>query len=163
NWTLNLKDIDIRAFVEQVSSMTGENFVVDPQIKGKVTVIATTPMRADAVKELFLAVMRVNGYAAVPSGNITRIVPQANAKLGSASGNAQQIVTRVIPVKNSNIEETIKLLKPLISANGYLEGSVFSNTLIVSDYADNVQQITSMLSQLDKGNDSAVEVIALRE
>jgi general secretion pathway protein D len=167
DWTLNLKDVDIRVFLEQVSSITGENFVVDPDVKGKVTVIATTPMDAGAVGELLLTVLRVNGLAAVPSGSTTRIVPLANAKLGSTpggpGGGGQHIVTRVLSLKNTSVDEAIKLLKPLVSQAGYMEGSEFSNALIISDYADNVNQIVKALAGLDKEGSTDVLVIPLKE
>jgi general secretion pathway protein D len=163
DWSLNLKDVDIRAFVEQVSSITGENFVIDPQVKGKITVIATTPMTIDAVNELFLTVLRVNGYAAVPSGSVTRIVPQGTVKLGAAEGKNQEIITRVVRVKNASVDDAIKLLRPLVSSNGYVEGSVFSNSLIISDYADNLHNITDALAELDHSNDNDVEIISLTQ
>lgn len=167
-WTLTLKDVDIRAFLEQVASITGENFVVDPEIKGRVSVIATTPMSTRAVNELFLTVLRVNGLAAVPSGSVTRIVPQANAKLGMSGSSlttngGQRVVTRVLPVKNLTTDEAVKLLKPLVSQTGLLDGSEFSSSLIVSDYADNVVQIMRTLAQLDTDTNSQVEIIPLKE
>ncbi|NBO19234.1 MAG: type II secretion system protein GspD, partial [Proteobacteria bacterium] len=150
-WTLNLRDVDIHAFLSQVSAITGDNFVVDPQVSGKVTVIATAPLGPNAVHELFLTVLRVNGFAAVPSGATTRIVPLAGVHGGAVARgpvSGQQLVTRVIPAKDVNIEDAIRMLKPMVSPAGFLEGSVYSNALVVSDYADNVNQIASALDSL---------------
>lgn len=167
DWTLNLKDVDIRVFLQQISAITGENFVVDPQVKGKVSVIATTPMNASAVHELLLTVLRVNGYTAVASGSSTRIVPLSSVKGGGeADGDAtstQGIITRVITAKNVNIDEAVKILKPMVSPAGYLEGSTYSNALVVSDYADNVAHVMKALQNLEKGTPSEVEVIALKD
>lgn len=165
-WTLTLRDVDIRAFLEQISSITGENFVVDPQVTGRVSVIATTPMSPNAVHELFLTVLRVNGFAAVPAGAVTRIVPLAHARGGSGGGAAdsrQQLVTRVIPAGNVHIDEAVKLLKPLVSPAGFLEGSAYSSALVVSDYADNVEQIIRALEGLGRDAPAEVEIIPLRE
>ena len=167
-WTLNLKDVDIHAFLEQVSTITGENFVLDPQVKGVVTVIAPTPMSKEAVHELLLTVLRVNGLTAVVSPTSTRVIPQGGAKLESSTDDAgvtsgQQLVTRVIPLKNADVDETVKILKPLISSAGYLEGSIYSNALIVSDYADNLAQILKALKDLDNEDSSKVEVIPIKD
>ncbi len=166
-FSLNLKDVDIRAFIEQVASITGENFIVDPAVKGTITVISPSAMSKEAVNEVFLSVLRVNGFAAVASENATRIVPLATnkgtASSGTARANSQQIITRVVAVKNANIEEAVKLLKPLVSPAGYLEGSATSNALIVSDYADNVAQVMKSLQGLDRPGGGEVEIIPLKE
>lgn len=168
SWTLNLRDVDIRAFLQQVSSITGENFVVDPQVQGKVSVIATTPMTPAAVNELFLTVLRVNGFAAVKAGASTRIVPLANAKGGETqAGNTpvsgQKLVMRVIPVNNVNVEDAVRVLKPMVSTAGFIEGSVSSNAVVVSDYADNIAQITAAIEELGKEAPAEVEIIHLKQ
>lgn len=169
DWSLNLKEVEISAFLDQVSSITGENFVLDPQVRGKVSVIAPTPMNRDAVHELLLTVLRVNGLIAIPSGNTTRIVPQNNAKIGTTvktvlGESGQQIITRVLPIKTGNVNDLVRMLKPLASPSGYLEGSEFSNAMIVSDYGDNVSQIVRALTALDKQQSASdVEVIQLKE
>src|SRR5215831_7525847 len=78
--TLNLKDADIQVLIATVSEITGKNFVIGPAVQGKVTVVSTTPMKPEEIYETFLSVLRVNGYAAVPSGNMIKIVPEAAAQ-----------------------------------------------------------------------------------
>src|ERR1700758_4978553 len=78
--TLNLKDADIATLIATVSEVTGKNFVVDPRVKGKVTVVSSSPMDASAVYATFLSVLEVNGFAAIPSGQSIKIVPEANAR-----------------------------------------------------------------------------------
>ena len=90
SWKVSLKNADIREFVTQVSVITGKSFVVDPRVKGNVTVISSTSMDKDTIYELFLSVLRVHGYAAVPTGNITKIVQQVLAK---QSGNPQDFLS----------------------------------------------------------------------
>ena len=89
NWaqsdsTLNLKDADINALIATVSEITGKNFIIDPRVKGKVTVLSSTPMSADGVYETFLAVLQVHGFAAIPSGEAIKIIPEVNAKQDGA-------------------------------------------------------------------------------
>ena len=100
--TLNLKDADINTLIATVSDVTGKNFIVDARVKGKVTVISASPMGADGLYETFLAVLAVNGFAAIPAGDTIKIVPEANARfeggsrLGSGSGRPMdEIVTHV--------------------------------------------------------------------
>ena len=107
--TLNLRNADIQSLISTVSGITGRNFIVDPRVKGKVTVIASKPMDQEEVYQIFLSVLRVHGFAAVPSGSVTKIVPEANAKqdaipmLNQGLGNERdQSVTLVIPLENVN-------------------------------------------------------------
>ena len=105
--TLNLKDADLQSFIETVAEITGKNFVVDPRVKAKVTVISARPMDRQEIYEVFLSVLQVHGFATVEVGEVIKILPDVNAKQGpgnvisSASGaKGDELVTRVIEVKN---------------------------------------------------------------
>jgi general secretion pathway protein D len=93
---LNLKEADITTFISLVSEATGKNFVVDPRVTGKVTVISQSPMNEDQLYNVFLSVLRVNGFAAVPAGNVIKIVPEqaAGQDGGIDSGNSDALITR---------------------------------------------------------------------
>src|SRR5699024_746475 len=99
-FTLNLKNADITTLIATVSEVTDQNFVIDPRVKGNVTVLSTTPMTADELYEAFLSVLEVHGFAAVPAGEVIKIIPQINAKqdggFGPEPDTAEEIVTRVI-------------------------------------------------------------------
>ena len=105
--TLNLKNADIREVVTQISAITGKSFIIDPRVKGNVTVVSNTKMDRDTTYELFLSVLRVHGYAAVPSGNVIRIVQQVLAKQSGNPGDfsdntsSEELVTQVISVRNT--------------------------------------------------------------
>src|SRR5690606_21834273 len=124
-WKVNLKDADIRAFVTQVADITGYSFVIDPRVKGKVTVISNAPMSQDGIYELFLSVLQVHGFAAVPSDGVIKIVQQNDAKQLAESGNylrsepSEQLVTRVIQVKNANALELVPILRPMVAKYGH--------------------------------------------
>ena len=105
--TLNLKDADIRVLIDTVSEVTGKNFVIDPRVKAKVTVVSSQPMNQDELYDVFLSILQVHGFAAIPTGDIIKIVPDVSAKQGpvpTASykkpGRGDQLVTRVIAVEN---------------------------------------------------------------
>ncbi|HWY25589.1 MAG TPA: type II secretion system secretin GspD [Nevskia sp.] len=165
--TLNLKEADISTLIATVSEVTGKNFVVDPKVRGKVTVISSTPMDADAVYATFLSVLEVNGFAAVPAGATVKIVPDANARseagsAGSAAATGDELETRVIEIHNGSAAQLVATLRPLVAQSGQLAANASSNSLIVSDRAGNVARLQRLVAQLDRGGDREVEVVALQ-
>lgn len=168
-WKVNLKNADIREFVTQVSTITGRSFVVDPRVKGNVTVISTESMNQEAIYELFLSVLRVHGYAAVPAGNVTKIVQQVLAKQSSnpkdflVSGRSEELITSVIPVRNSPSTELVKILRPLIPQYGHVAGIESPNVLIVSDHAENIGRLIEIVKRIDVADDEAIEIVDLKE
>ena len=168
-WKVSLKNADIREFVAQVSVITSKSFVVDPRVKGNVTVISSTSMNKDTIYELFLSVLRVHGYAAVPTGNITKIVQQVLAK---QSGNpkdflrpaqSEELVTAVIPVRNSASEDLVKILRPLIPQYGHVAGISSPNVLIISDHAGNIARLTEIVNRIDIADNQTVEIVGLKD
>jgi general secretion pathway protein D len=168
-WKVSLKNADIREFVTQISVITGKSFVVDPRVKGNVTVISSTSMDKDTIYELFLSVLRVHGYAAVPTGNITKIVQQVLAK---QSGNpkdflrpaqSEELVTAVIPVRNSASENLVKILRPLIPQYGHVAGISSPNVLIISDHAGNIARLTEIVNRIDIADNQTIEIIDLKD
>ncbi|MFO1371001.1 MAG: type II secretion system secretin GspD [Candidatus Competibacteraceae bacterium] len=168
--TLNLKDAEIGSLVESMSVLTGKNFIVDPRVKGRVTIISSKPMDEKELYEVFLAVLSVHGFAAIPSsGNVIKIVPAAGAKqdsiptVGQASSiEPDQIVTRVIPVRNVAAAQIVPILRPLIPPQGHLAAYTSTNVLIISDTAANVERIANIIARIDLAGSEEVEVIPLR-
>lgn len=164
--TLNLKDADIVEVVALVSEVTGRNFVIDPRLRARVTVISARPLTADALYETFLSVLAVNGFAAVPAGDVIKIVPEVNARYGSdaaesARAPAEEIVTQVIPVHNVPAAQMVGVLRPLVPQFGHLTAFTPSNMIIVSDRAGNVDRIASIVRRMDQATDDEIEVIRL--
>jgi general secretion pathway protein D len=166
-WSINLRDADIRAFIDQVSTMTGRTFVVDQRVKGKVTVIAPKAMNGEAVYQVFLSVLNVNGYAAVPSGKVIKIVPDATAKQDSlpldTSGlpRGADMITRVIPVNGSPAVELVPVLRPLVPQSGHMAAVASANVLIVTDQADNIARLEQVIARIDGAEAEELEVIQL--
>ncbi|MFT6011508.1 MAG: general secretion pathway protein D, partial [Candidatus Azotimanducaceae bacterium] len=169
NWKINLKNADIREFVTQVSAITGKSFIIDPRVKGNVTVISNTSMDTPAVYELFLAVLRVHGFAAVPSGKVVRIVQQVLAKQSSnpkdftSLSDGQELITRVLTVKNTDSNELVKILRPLIPQYGHIAGLVEPNALIISDHAENILRLAEIVARIDVVDNSTTRIIQLKE
>ncbi len=167
--TLNLKDADINALVESMSVLTGKNFIVDPRVKGRVTIISSKPMDEKELYEVFLAVLGVHGFAAVPSGNVIKIVPAAGAKQESIPTvdrqrgvEPDQIVTRIIQVQNVSAAQVVPILRPLIPPQGHLAAYTPTNVLIISDSAANVERIASIIARVDLASNEEVEIVPLR-
>ncbi|MFT7304824.1 MAG: general secretion pathway protein D [Candidatus Azotimanducaceae bacterium] len=168
-WKVNLKNADIREFVTQVSTITGKSFVVDPRVKGNVTVISSASMNRNAIYELFLSVLRVHGYAAVPAGNVTKIVQQVLAKQSSnpkdflTNTQSEELVTSVIPVTNSLSADLVKILRPLIPQYGHVAGIDSPNVLIISDHAQNIIRLKEIINRIDIADNQTIEIIDLKE
>lgn len=166
--TLNFKDADIRQVAEDIGAITGKNFVVDPQVQGRVTVISAKPISADAVYSAFLSVLEVHGFAAVPAGSVTKIIPALKARqlpgvtasaLNSAPGDA--MITEVVEVNNVPAAQLVPVLRPLMSTQAHLAAYQPSNMLIISDRVDNVQRLIRIIRRIDHSGNSAVDVIPL--
>ncbi len=168
-WKINLKNADIREFISQVSTITGRSFIIDPRVKGDVTVVSSTAMDRDGIYELFLSVLQVHGFAAVPSGNVVRIVQTVLAK---QSGNpndfeegleSQELITRVIPVLNAPSEEMVKVLRPLIPQYGQIAALSQPNVLIISDHASNINRLVEIVNRVDVADSLEVSIVDLKE
>ncbi len=165
--TLNLKDADISTLIATVSEVTGKNFVVDPRVKGKVTVVSSSPMDANAVYATFLSVLEVNGFAAIPAGSSIKIVPEANARTeggGSVNGGGlagDEMVTKVFDIHNGSASQLVAILRPLVAQSGHLAAYTSSNSLIVSDRASNVRRLEVLINQMDQNGDRDIEIIHL--
>ena len=166
--TLNLKDADIQALIATVSEITGKNFIVGPNVQGKVTVISAKPMKPDEIYDVFLSVLRVHGFAAVASGSMVKIVPEAVAQQDGAVGvdgvralAADELVTQIVPVKHVSAAELVPILRPLLPQGGQLIAHAGSNALVVSDRAGNVQRLVNIIQRIDTVSDAQVEVIPL--
>jgi len=167
--TLNLKDADISALISTVAAVTDKNFIVDPRVKGKVTVISSRPMNSDEVYQVFLSILKVHGFAAVPSGEVIKIVPDVNAKqdgIPTASdgqpGRGDEMVTRVVQVDNVAAAQLVPILRPLIPQQGHLAAYPATNVLIISDRARNVERLVSIIRRIDQVSDSEIEIIPLQ-
>ena len=167
-WTVNIRNADLQAFITQVAEMTGKSFVVDPRVRSRdVTVISRQALSAAEVYELFLSVLQVHGYAAVPAGDVIKIVNNTTAKQGnlpltqSRSVKGEELITRVIPVLNSPVDELVPVLRPLVPQYGHLASVSSANALIISDHADNIRRLEAILALLDNADSQEVEMLPL--
>ena len=167
-WKINLRDADLTAFINEVADITGKNFAVDPRVRGNVTVISNKPLNKNEVYDLFLGVLNVNGVVAIPSGNTVKIVPDSNVKSSGIPYDARkratgdQIVTRVIWLENTNANDLIPALRPLMPQFANLSAVPGANALIVSDRASNIYQLETIIRNLDGTDQHDIEAITLQ-
>ncbi len=167
--TLNLKDADIRVLIDTVASVTGKNFIIDPRVKAKVTVVSAQPMAADELYQIFLSILQVHGFAAVPVGDVIKIVPDVNAKQGpvptadrSEKRLGDQLITRVIAINHVPAAQLVPILRPLIPQQGQLAAYQPSNILLISDRAANVNRLVEIIRRIDRPDQSDIEIISLK-
>jgi general secretion pathway protein D len=166
--TPNYKEADIRQIVEAVSAVTNRNFIIDPRVNAKVTMLSKTPMTPDAFYEAFLAILEVHQLAAMQSGDIIKIIPNATARqYGSPMGTGRaagedDIVTQVIQVENVGAAQLVPILRPLIPQFGHLAAHPGSNMLIISDRAGNVSRMVSIIRRIDLSSEDDIEVVPLQ-
>jgi general secretion pathway protein D len=154
--TLNFVNADIEAVVKAVAEMTGRNFVLDPRVKGVINIVSSRPVPASLVYPTLLSALRLQGYAAVETDGITKIVPEADAKqhgspvsAGPVAAGGDRLVTEVYALKNESAAQLVNVLRPLITPNNSIAAVPTGNALVITDYADNLKRIDRIIASLD--------------
>tara|TARA_B100000674_G_scaffold76312_1_gene53061 strand:- start:1566 stop:3578 length:2013 start_codon:yes stop_codon:yes gene_type:complete len=168
-YTVNLKDTDIQEFIKFVADVTGTTMVVDPNVKGKVRVISSKPVSQAELYDLFLSILDVQGYTAVRSGQVIRIVPSKDARSSpvpimddqSAVGN-DEYVTQVIRLDNISAAKLIPVLRPLVPQQAHLAAYAPSNAIIISDIRSNIGRIVDIIERMDRSAIQTTEIIRLK-
>src|ERR1700687_2260500 len=154
--TPNYKDADLSQIIQAVAEVTGKNFIIDPRVNAKVTMLSATPMSPAAFYEAFLSVLQVYGYVAVPAGKVIKIVPNTDARQLPAndlpdrvSSTSDEIVTQVITLKNVSAAQLVPMLRPLMPQYAQLAAYAAGNMLILSDRASNVNRLVRIIQRMD--------------
>lgn len=161
--TVNLRDADVRAYIQDVARATGRTFIIDPRVEGKVNVVSEAPLSREAYFELFLSTLRANGLVVVPAaGGSFRVAPAENAATQPGlSGSGSGFVTEAIPLNAIDAASAVESLRPLVSREGQLTANRSGNSLIIADYADNVRRVRAMLRSIDRSR-LVTQVVPLR-
>jgi general secretion pathway protein D len=168
-YTVNLKDTDIQEFIKFVADVTGTTMVVDPNVKGKVRVISSKPVSQAELYDLFLSILDVQGYTAVRSGQVIRIVPSKDARSSpvpimedqAAIGN-DEYVTQVIRLDNISAAKLIPVLRPLVPQQAHMAAYAPSNAIIISDIRSNIGRIVDIIERMDRSAVQTTEIIRLK-
>ncbi|WP_271409323.1 type II secretion system secretin GspD [Pseudomonas sp. Q1-7] len=161
-WTLNMKDAELRDLVSEVGEITGKTMVLDPRMSGKVTVQSSSAMDQDGIYSLFLTVLRSQGYAALDQGDRVLIVPVADAKTKSSEQSGDEFVTEVLALHNATSSEVAAVVRPLVAPDAYVAPSASSNALVVTDSLSNVERIRQVVRELDSAGSRAFSTLELK-
>lgn len=172
--TLNFVGADIEAVARTMATITGRNVVVDPRVKGVMTLVTENAVSPSAALQQFMAALRLQGFTVVESAGLYKVVPEADAKLqggsvsvaspgraGSSGPAGGQIVTQIFKLNYESANNLVPVLRPLISPNNTINVNPGTNALVITDYADNLQRLGKIIAAMDVSNASDVEVIPL--
>ncbi len=167
--TLNFVNAEIEAVARTLATLSGANVVVDPRVKGTMSLSSNVPVAPAQALRLFAAQLRTQGFALVESAGLYTVVPEAEAKLQSSAVSAGavpagtgQIVTQIFKLNHENANNLVPVLRPLISPNNTINVNPGTNALVITDYSDNLQRLGRIIAALDVSNATGVEVLRLR-
>jgi general secretion pathway protein D len=164
----NLQDADILSVINEVSLETGKNFVVDPRVTGKISLVSSKPIQPDQVYDLFLSVLELLGYSAIPSGDVVKIIP--NMQSGESAtriatnkipGKGDEVVVRVIPLENVSANQLIPIIRPLLPQWSNVSAYTPGNVIIILGRAANINRINEMIRDVDKASSNDIDIIPL--
>ena len=172
--TLNFSNAEIEAVARTMASITGYNVVVDPRVKGTLTLVTEKPVSRTVAMNQFLAVLRLQGFTMVESAGLYKVVPEADAKLqsgavtvidtatGGSAASANQITTQIFKLNFESANSLLAILRPLISPNNTINVNPGNNSLVITDYADNLRRLAQIIAAMDVANATDVEILTLK-
>jgi general secretion pathway protein D len=168
--TLNFKDADIDSVVGAFGHLLNRTFVIDPRVRGKVTLETPRPVSPEVAYQLLQSTLRLQGFSIVETGSISRVVPEADAKLQAGPVNAgraapaggDQVVTQIFRLSYESASNLVPVLRPLISPNNTIVAYPNNNALVITDYASNLQRLARIVATLDTPASGEVEVVPMK-
>lgn len=164
----NLQDADILSVINEVSIETGKNFVVDPRVTGKISLVSSKPIQPDQVYDLFLSVLELLGYSAISSGDVVKIIPNMQSgelatrvATSKAPGKGDEVVVRVIPLENVSANQLIPIIRPLLPQWSNVSAYTPGNVIIVLGRAANIDRINEIIHNVDKASSNDIDIIPL--
>jgi general secretion pathway protein D len=166
--TLNFVNADLEAVVRAIGAYTNKQFLIDPRVKGTINLVSDKPLnRAQVLSQLY-ASLRLQGFAAVETNGVVRVVPEADAKLQGgvaterAAASGDQIVTQVFRLQHESAQNLVPVLRPLIAPNNTINAYPANNTLVITDYAENLRRIARIIAAIDSPNMTETEIIPIK-
>jgi general secretion pathway protein D len=166
--TLNFVNADIESVAVAIGKISKRNFLIDPRVKGTVNLVSSRPVPASAAYDIFLSALRLQGFTAVEAGGVTKILPEADAKLhlggvsGRSTAGGDRLTTQVYALKYTSANQLLPVLRPIISPNNTIAVFAGNNSLVITDYADNLRRIDRIVDALDRPGGGEPVVIPLR-
>lgn len=166
--TLNFVDADIQAVVRALSRSTGQQFLVDPRVKGSLTLVSEGQVPARQAYDMLLAALRMQGFSVVDVGGVAQVVPEADAKLlggpiysaDKPAGNG--MLTRTFRLQYENAVNLIPVLRPIVSPNNPINAYPGNNTIVVTDYAENLTRVAQLIQTIDSPSAIDTDVVQIQ-
>lgn len=165
--SLNFVNADIPEVIRAISHISKKNFLVDPRVKGTINIVSATPVSSEQAYNIMLSALRLQGFAAVESNGVTKVMPEADAKLyigelNTGHGSKDQLVTRIFPLQYESAAQLVNIVRPLIAPNNIVVAYPNTNTLVVTDYASNLKRIEEIVHAIDRPDqDTPVDIPVL--
>ena len=161
--TINMKDADIREFASDVAKISNKTIILDPRVKGKVTVISDQDLDQGETYAVFLSTLRVHGFTAIENNGVVKVVPESGGRsdFSSSLTSPDTLTTEVIRLKQASAKTLAPLIKPIINKQGHITAYEATNTIILADYIGNIKRIRNLLLNLDKNPGDTFELIKL--
>lgn len=166
--TLNFVNADIPSVIKAIGGHTGKNFIIDPRVMGNMNIISQTPVSKDIAYQILLSALRVHGFAAVEEAGAIKIIPEADAKTSGSSVSrasavtGDRIVTQIFPLQYESAAQLATILRPLVAPNNFISAYPGNNTLVITDYASNVERIRKIVTAIDVPPSSDLQTIKLQ-
>jgi general secretion pathway protein D len=166
--TMSFVNADIRSVIETIGKATGKNFIIDPRVTGNMNIVSQTPVTKELAYEILLSTLRVHGFAAIEERGAIKIVPEADAKTSGsvmvpgAATKGDRIVTQVFALQNESAAQLATVLRPLVAQNNFIGAYPGNNTLVITDYASNVDRIRRIITAIDVPGSSDLQTIKLQ-
>ncbi|CAG0964669.1 Secretin GspD 2 [Burkholderiales bacterium] len=164
--TLNFVNAEVEAVIKAVGEITGRNFLIDPKVKGTISIISNQPVARSLVYPTLLSALRLQGFAAVEGEGIVKIVPEADARLHAPTGKpalrGESLVTKVYTLRNESAAQMVGVLRPLVPANNPINAFPGTNSLVVTDYADNIKRIEQIIEAVDRAGNGEPVLVPLK-
>lgn len=166
----NLQETDIRAVIQEVSKMTGKNFLIDPRVHGKLSLISNSKIEDKDIYPMFLSMLQVAGFSAIPQGDVVKIVPITDGRTEASFSNpllhssnpSDELMIQVIPVHYVPAEQLVPVLRPLMPQWSTVSAYGPSNMLILSGRANNISQLSEIIRQVDSSSLNGIDIVPLK-
>jgi general secretion pathway protein D len=165
--TINFVNADIPSVVKAIGERTGKSFIIDPRVTGSINIISPSPVSKELAYQILLSTLRVHGFAAIEEHGVVKIVPEADAKTQGAvidrttAISGDRVVTQVFQLQNESAAQLVTVLRPLVAPNNFIGAYPGNNTLVITDYAENVKRIAKIIASIDLPTSTEVQVLKL--
>ncbi|MEM7259281.1 MAG: secretin N-terminal domain-containing protein [Pseudomonadota bacterium] len=156
--TLNFNNTDIRSIIATVSARTGKNFIIDPRVRARVTMVTSEPVAADKFYDMLLSILQVHGFAAVPAGDFIKVVPFAVGArsavhvVSESTMSGDELISEVIRIDYGLAEQVVEVVRPLLQPGASASAEPVSNTIVITDTVANIAKVKKIISKLDQRN-----------